>query len=309
MILEGVTMKEKKTFRWNRLYSRIEDYLFLSPALILFSVFLVVPILMTFVLPFFEYNMIQKAEFVGLENFVEFVTNKQTLMTFVNTFKFMAILVPMHCVLGLILAYFVQSITHCRLKNLFRGIIYFPSIVTTASVAIAFAFMFSTDSGLINYFLRQLGFANVRWLTDATMVYVTLAIFSFWKFIGTTFLYYFIGLDNIPHSYYEAARIDGASGFQVFRRITVPMLSPTIFFVLVTTTIGVFQIFDEPYFITNGGPGMSTTTASLEIYKVAFKQGNIGEGATISLVLFLMILIVTVVQFVSQKRWVVYDYE
>jgi len=302
-------MMKERTLKKQNLLENLSAYIFLSPALLAFTVFLIIPIILTFILPFFDYNLIQKAQFIGLDNFREFFSDKDTLKIFGNTFKFMVILVPMHCILGLLLAYFVQRIKHSKLKSIFRGIIYFPSIVTTASVAIAFAFMFSTDSGFINYYLRRLGFENVRWLTDSTIVYFTIAIFSFWKFIGTTFLYYFIGLNNIPDSYYEAARIDGASSFQVFRKITIPMLSPTIFFVLVTTTIGVFQIFDEPFFLTNGGPGVSTTTVSLEIYKVAFQQGNIGSGATMALALFLMIMVVTVVQFISQKKWVVYDYE
>lgn len=301
--------KMRKTSKWKNFYTKIEDYLFVAPALIMFTVFFIVPIIITFILPFFKYNMIQPPEFIGFHNFIKLFNSQKQLSTFTNTFKFMLILVPMHCVLGLILAYGVQRINNSRLRNLYRGAIYFPSIVTTASVAIAFTYMFSTDSGFINYYLRQLGFENVRWLTDGTMAYVTLSIFSFWKFIGTTFLYYFIGLNNIPTTYYEAATIDGASSFQVFRKITVPLLSPTIFFVMVTTTIGVFQIFDEPYFITNGGPGRSTTTVSLEIYRVAFQQLNYGKGATLSLILFLMILLVTVLQFVLQKKWVVYDYE
>lgn len=141
------------------------------------------------------------------------------------------------------------------------------------------------------------------------MVYVTIAIFSFWKFIGTTFLYYFIGMQNIPESYYEAARIDGANVVQEFKYVTLPLLSPTIFFVVITNIVSVFQIFDEPYLLTNGGPGSATKTIALKIYQTAFQDMNIGYGGTISFLLFLIILVITVVQYIGQNKWVVYDYE
>ncbi len=295
----------KKKQRWDN----ISGYLFLSPALIAFVIFIAIPIIMTLVLPLFNYNLILPAEFVGLDNFKDFFADEDMAIVFGNTSKFLLILTPMHCILGLILAYMVQRVKHTALRNIFRGVIYFPSIVTTASVAIAFTYMFSTDSGFINYYLRQLGLNNVPWLTDSNMVYVTIAIFSFWKFIGTTFLYYFIGLNNIPESYYESARIDGAGPVQIFTRITVPLVTPVIFFVVIITTIGVFQIFNEPYFITNGGPGVSTTTVALKIYRVAFQQNNIGYGATVALGLFILIMMVTVIQYLMQNKWVVYDYE
>jgi multiple sugar transport system permease protein len=132
--------------------------------------------------------------------------------------------------------------------------------------------MFGTDTGLINYFIRKMGFNGVPWLTKATVVYATIEIFSFWKFIGTTFLYYYIGLQNVPDTYYEAAKIDGANSTQTFFKITLPLLSPTIFFVVITNIIGVFQIFDEPFLLTGGGPGTATRSISLQIYEVLLNR-------------------------------------
>ena len=195
------------------------------------------------------------------------------------------------------------------MQTVYRSILYFPTVVTTASVAIVWGYMFGTDTGVINYFVRQMGGSNVPWLTDKVMVYVTIAVFSFWKFIGTTFLYYFIGLQNIPDGYYEAAKIDGANTFQIFRKITLPLLSPTMFFVIVTNIIGVFQIFEEPFIITNGGPGTATKTVSFYIYEIAFKQVRTGYGCLVAFSIFLVILAVTIIQFAGQKRWVTYDYE
>lgn len=303
------TVQKSSFFKKKNRWDNISAYLFLSPALLGFTIFIAMPIIATFALCFFDYNIIQPPDFVGLDNFKEFFRDPNTPISFGNTFKFLAIFTPMHCILGLILAYAVYRIRHGRLRNVIRGIVYFPSIVTTASVAIIFVQMFATDTGFINYYVRQLGMNNIPWLTDSNLVYLTLAIFSFWKFIGTTFLYYFIGLNNVPESYYESASIDGANTFQIFTRITVPLITPTIFFVVVTNMIGVFQTFDEPSLITNGGPGTATRTVALQIYRTAFQSNQFGYGATFAFVLFLIIMVVTIIQYVGQKKWVVYDYE
>lgn len=285
----------------------IAAYLFLAPALISFVLFIGIPVILSGVLSFFDYNLITTPEFIGLDNIRKMLNDKGLLNSFLNTFKFLLILCPIHCGLGMILAFLVYRTS--RFQYFFKSAIYFPTIVTTASVAIAWGYLFSTDTGAINYFVRLLGGTNIPWLTNRVVVYVTIALFSFWKFIGTTFLYYFIGMQNIPNGYYEAAEIDGANILQRFRYITLPLLSPTIFFVIITNVVSVFQIFDEPYLLTNGGPGSATKTIALEIYETAFQDMNIGYGGTISFVLFLIILVITIIQFVGQNKWVVYDYE
>lgn len=285
----------------------LSGYLFLGPTLILFLGFILIPIILSFGLSFFNYNLITAPEFVGLGNIKKMIQDKEIITAFANTFNFLLILVPLHCVLGLLLAFAVYRVK--KFKFFYRTAIYFPTVVTTASVAIAWGYIFATDTGVMNYFIRLLGGTNIPWLTDRTMVYITIALFSFWKFIGTTFLYYFIGLQNIPKGYYEAAQIDGSSTLHTFFRITLPLLSPTIFFVVITNIVGVFQIFDEPYLLTKGGPGSATKTVAFEIYQIAFKEMNIGYGAMISFVLFLLILGITIVQYVGQNKWVVYDYE
>lgn len=285
----------------------ISGYLFLLPALAGFLLFIGGPIVISVCLSFFDYHLLGSAKFIGLENVKRLFSDSLTAQTFQNTLKFLVILVPVHCILGLLLAYFVYSVK--RLKSLYRSAIYFPSIVTTASVAIAWGYIFNTDMGMINYFIRQLGGENVPWLTNEHVAYVTIALFSFWKFIGNSFLYYFIGLQNIPTVYYEAAKIDGANAVKIFTKITIPLLTPTIFFVIITNIINVFQIFDEPYLLTKGGPGTATRSVSYQIYEVAFRQMDIGYGATIAFALFLLVLLVTIIQFAGQKKWVTYDYE
>lgn len=290
-----------------RTLDNLWGYAFLLPAMIGFSMFILGPILLSGVVSLFNYDLIRPAKFVGLNNFYSIAGDRLLGVSMKNTFKFLAILCPIHCGLGLVIAFLVYQAR--RFQFFYRTAIYFPSIVTTASVAIAWGYLFATDTGAINYYVRMLGGANIKWLTDANMAYVTIALFSFWKFIGTTFLYYFIGLGNIPGSYYEAAQIDGASSLRSFFSVTLPLLTPTVFFVLVTNVIGVFQIFDEPFLLTRGGPGSATRTMALQIYETAFLEMKIGYGAATSFVLFLIILAFTILQFVGQRRWVNYDYE
>lgn len=301
--------KSLSAFQKRKKTDNLAGYLFLLPALVAFVLFIGGPMLLSLALSFFDYNLIQPLEFVGLKNLKRFIADPQVKIAFLNTLKFLVILVPIHCILGLLLAFAVSRVRSVRMRSVYRGVIYFPTIVTTSSVAIVWVYMFGTDRGVINYFLRQLGGSNVPWLTDKNVVYLTIALFSFWKFIGTAFLYYFIGLQNIPDVYYEAARIDGAGTRQIFSRITLPLLSPTMFFVVVTNMIGVFQIFDEPFIITGGGPGTATKTMSLYIYQIAFQQMKTGYGCTLAFSVFLVILLMTVLQFGGQKKWVTYDYE
>ncbi len=284
-------------------------YLFLSPSIIGFICFIGGPIILSFVLIFVDYNLIQPPEFIGMANIKRFLSDPQIPIVFLNTLKFLLILPIVHCAGGLVLAYLVSRVRIKFLSTFFRNSIYFPAIITTASVAIAWGYIFATDTGVLNYYVRQFGYENIRWLTDPNMAYVTIAIFSFWKFIGTTFLYYIIGLSNIPDVYYEAAQIDGASSTKTFFKITLPLLTPTMFFVIITNLIGVFQIFDEPYLLTNGGPGTATKSVAVYIYETAFRSMNIGYGATVALSLFLIILTITIIQFTVQNKWVNYGYE
>lgn len=281
--------------------------LFLSPAIVAFVAFILIPLILGIGLSLYKYNLITTPEFIGLTNYKKLFADNKFLSSMWNTFKFLFILVPIHCCLGMVLAFLVYKVK--RFQFAYRTAIYFPTVVTTASVAIAWGYLFSTDTGAINYFVRLFGGENVPWLTNPTWAYVTIALFSFWKFIGTSFLFYFIGLQGIPKGYYEAAEIEGSGTFHTFLHITVPLLSPTTFFVIVNNVIGVFQIFAEPYFITNGGPGSSTKTIALEIYETAFQSMNIGKGCSMSVILFIILLIITLIQYKGQNRWVVYDYE
>ena len=297
-----------------RLYSKkksdaVSGYLFLLPALLAFLLFIGAPMVITIVLSFFDYNMLQGSEGINFDNYIEFFKNPTSWQIIWNTFKLTLILVALHIVIALLLAFVIYKEKRGPVKYVYRTAVYLPSILTTASVAIAWYYMFNYDLGVFNWLLSQLGISGVKWLTSSSGVIVAICLFSLWKFVGTPFLYYLIGLQGIPDGYYEAAQIDGANKIQTFFHITLPMLTPTLFFVITITTINTFQIFDEPYIITNGGPGNASRTLALHVYEKAFKAYEMGYASSVSVVLFIIVLVITIILYSTQNKWVTYDVE
>ena len=297
-----------------RLYSKkksdaVSGYLFLLPALLAFLLFIGAPMVITIVLSFFDYNMLQGSEWINFDNYIEFFKNPTSWQIIWNTFKLTLILVALHIVIALLLAFVIYKEKRGPVKYVYRTAVYLPSILTTASVAIAWYYMFNYDFGVCNWLLSQLGISGVKWLTSSSGVIVAICLFSLWKFVGTPFLYYLIGLQGIPDGYYEAAQIDGANKIQTFFHITLPMLTPTLFFVITITTINTFQIFDEPYIITNGGPGNASRTLALHVYEKAFKAYEMGYASSVSVVLFIIVLVITIILYSTQNKWVTYDVE
>ena len=306
--------KERKDMAGNKIRSMhilkketFVAYLFVAPALILFLLFVGYPLVASFYLMFCDYNLITSPEFVGLKNILKFLGDKEVPLVMLSSLKLLLVLVPTHVILGLALAYLVHR-TGKKMSTAYRIILYIPTIMTTVSVATAWSYLYDTDFGVINYFLGKLGIDKVPWLNSSVWAFWAIIIFSIWKFVGTPFLYYYIGLQNIPTSLYEAAEIDGANGRQKFRYVTLPMLTPTIFMVIVLSLISYIQCFDEPYVLTQGGPGISTTTVSLYIYR-NFQAQNISYASILSVFLFMIIMIVTIIQFKVSGKWVNYDTE
>ena len=180
------------------------------------------------------------------------------------------------------------------------------TLIATSSVAMVWIYIFNKDYGLLNYFLTLFNIAPVTWLKSSFWVYPATMIFSLWKFVGMYFLYFLIGLQGIDRTYLEAADIDGASRGQKLRHITLPLLSPTIFFVMITQMIGTLQIFDEPYLLTNGGPGDASRSISMYIYNTAYNYNSFGYASALSLVLLAIVLVITLIQF-KGSSWVNYD--
>ncbi len=303
------TVRTKRRASGARRQEAISAYLFLAPALLVFLCFMLVPLVYIIYLSFTKYNIITPAVFNDYKNWIRLTIDGRFVTTLLNSGKFVLLLVPLHMVIGLLLASGVNSLRHRSAHYLFRTIYYFPTLIATSSVAMAWTFILSTDVGMLNYFLTRLGLEKIPWLASSFWVYPATMIFSLWKFNGGYFLYFFIGLQGIDKTYHEAAAIDGAGVIRKFFSITLPMMTPTIFFVLITNIIGCIQIFDEPYLLTAGGPGDASRSLSLYIYETAYQAHNYGYASAISLVLLVIVLLITLVQFKGSNTWVSYDRE
>ena len=288
----------------------ITAYLFLSPTLVFYIIFTAVPLIMTiFILSFSEFSLLKPIEFVGLANFRQLFEDPDFRTVMLNTVKCVLIIAPVHIIGGMVLAIAVNSNRSRFFQGVYRILFYFPLVVTTSAIVIVWGYLFDFEFGVFNWMFDVLGMDRVNWLGDSKWSLLSIAIFSAWKFIGNAFLYYFIGLQNIPDTYMEAARVDGASRWQSLFKIQIPMLTPTIFFVVVTTLINCFQMFDETYFLTKGGPGVSSQTVAMHIYRKGFQEYHFGYASTLGLILFVIVLLITILMFRYQQKWVTYDTE
>lgn len=265
-----------------------QGYLFITPLFLFFVIFTALPVIITlFYLGFTKYNIMNSPQWVGLENFKRLLQDSAIPQIAWNVIRLPLFLVPAHVCCSLLLAYGVYRIGNKYLKYICRTAIYFPAIATTASVSIAWGYLFNKDLGVFNWALKELGIITegIPWLTSSKYAMISIVIFSIWKFSGLHFLYYLIGFENIPVTYYEAARIDGAGEWTLFRKIVLPLLTPSIFYVLLTTMIGTMQAFDEPYFLTHGGPGDNTRTVAMFIYEKAFQSYDMGYASSVAALL------------------------
>jgi multiple sugar transport system permease protein len=284
-------------------------YGFLAPALLVFILFTLIPIGCVLFLSFTRYEIITPITFIGIMNWTRLFIDSRMWLTLKNTLKFVMLLVPMQIIIGMALALGVSTIKSRIGVYFFRTIYYFPTLVTSVSATIAWVYLLGIDTGAVNYYLRFLGIKAIPWLGSSFWVYPATMLFSLWKFTGINFLYFFIGIENIDKTYNDAAKIDGANVWQRFRNITLPLISPTMFFVLITDLIGCIQIFDEPYLLTKGGPGDSSRSISMFIFETAYRSQQYGYASAVSLLLFVIIMIITLIQIKGSNGWVNYDRE
>jgi multiple sugar transport system permease protein len=284
-------------------------YGFLGPALILYLLFILIPIVWVLYLSFMRYDLITPARFLGSGNWRRLWNDGRMWLTLQNTARFVLLLVPMHTIVGLLLALGVNALKSRAGVYLYRTFYYFPTLVTCAAVSLVWRYMLSTDLGMINYYLGRIGIGAIPWLTSSFWVYPSTMLFSLWKFVGIYFLYFFIGLQNIDQGLLDAAKIDGANAWQRLKSVILPMLSPTLFFVIITQLIGCIQIFDEPFLLTRSGPGDASRSISVYIYETAYRSQQYGYASAVSLILLAVILIITLIQIKGSDRWVMYDRE
>lgn len=285
---------------------RLIVWIFLAPTLIGLGLFNLVPIVGSFVLAFFRWDIISAPVFVGVDNFVDLATNPTVSVSFLNTIGFVVVAVSLQLSVALVLALLVQSRMPTWLRTFFRSSLFFPLILSAASVSLIMAYLFNQEFGLVNQTLNLVGIADVGWLTTGFGAKVVVLLVYVWQNFGFTFLLFIGGLAAIPREVYEASSLDGAAGWTQFRMITLPLVSPTLLVASVMAIINALQIFDQPWVLTRGGPGDETRTAVMVIYESAFRQLDFGGASAIGIVLTLLIMLVTAIQFRLSRRFVFY---
>lgn len=285
----------------------IVAYMLLSPVIILFLVFIAGPLVGAVVLSFFEWNLLSDARFAGLDNYRALLDDVEARQSIVNTLVFAFWSLVLHIGFALVLALMVQRGMPVVLRYLFRTAIFFPVIMSWASVALIWNFILDPNFGFINYYLANLGIPTESWLLSPTWAMPSIILVDLWKTLGFTFILILAGLQGVPTHLYEAAKLDGATSWNLFRDVTMPMLSPTLFMVAIITFIGAFQIFEPMYIMTGGGPLNATISIVQKIYETGFRAFEMGYAAAISLVVFLVIMVVTLIQMRLSRYWVFYE--
>ncbi len=280
--------------------------LFLSPGLLVIGIFFLLPIAASLLLSFTDFDIyaigdLSNARLVGLRNFARLAQDPLFWISMRNTFYFVLVGGPLTIGVALGAALLVNS-RLVRWKGLFRTIYFAPYVTTLVAVAIVFRYLYHPRFGGLNRALAFFGVTPIDWLGDPRWAMPAIILLAVWKNFGYAMILFIAGLQSIPESFYEAARIDGAGPGQLFRKITLPLLAPTFLFLGIMTTIGYFQFFAEPYVMTSGGPLNATLSAGLLMYKQGFRWWNMGYAAAIAVVLFLVILGATTVQFRIEKR-------
>ncbi len=282
-------------------------YLFLLPNIIGFLVFTLIAVLASLFLAFTEYDILSPPRFIGLENFRKLLLADQTFRIVLRN----TVLFTIASVLGsMVLSLGVALALNRALRGvvLFRTAYYLPVVTSSVAVAVIWTWFFNPDFGPLNYYLRLLGWHQPpHWLGSPQWALPAVILVAIWRSVGYDMILWLAGLQAIPQHLYEAAAIDGAGAWARFWAITVPLLTPTTFFVLVVSLIRAFQVFDTVVILTNGGPADASRTMVLYIYNQGFEFLRMGYGAAIAWVLFLLIFAVTLVQWRLQGRWVVYD--
>lgn len=282
----------KKTIREN-----LTAYSFIAPNFIGFCVFTLVPMVFAIGLAFCSWDGVHDIEFIGLKNFTDLMGDATFKKAFVNTIVYSIGTVPLTLVCSLGLAMLLNQ--NVRLRNFFRTVSFFPYVASLVAVAAVWNMLFSPSMGPINMVLSALGVENLpRWAAGKETAMITVILFSVWKNMGYYMVIYLAGLQGTNPDLKEAAGLDGANKWQIFWNVTLPQLRPTTFFVVIMLTISSFKVYDQMFMITQGGPGNATITLVYDIYNVAFvNTPKYGYASAISMVLFVLVLIVTLIQF------------
>ncbi len=280
-------------------------FFFILPQVIGLVVFVIVPVVFSLYLCFANWDFVKPPEVVGLSNIQSVLADEDFYTAIRNTFVIVLTIVPLTVIISLGLALLTNR--NIRGLALFKAGFFLPMVTTSVAIAAVWYWLFAPDFGLINAFLSMFGIQGPGWLADPAWAKAAIVIMISWQSMGYFYILFLAGLKHIPQEYYDAASIDGAERISLFRYVTLPMLSPTLFFVLTTMLIGSFTTFDVAYVLTRGGPVNSTYTIVMYIYDLAFRYFKMGSAAVASWVLFIILFVITLVQFQFSKLWVNYD--
>jgi len=280
-------------------------YFFLAPALSAIFVFFFIPVIAAFFISFTDFDIYSlsnysNARFVGLKNYISLIEDPLFWQALKNTFFYVIIAGPLSIIVSLLAALLLNS-KLVRFKSIFRLTYFLPVVTTLIAVSIIWRFIYHPKFGILNYLLDLFGINSIDWLGDPNLALPAIILMSVWKNFGYNMIIFIAGLQNIPEYLYEAAELEGASYWQQLKSITIPMLAPTTLFISIITMIGFFQLFAEPYVMTQGGPINSTLSVVLYMYNEGFRWWNMGYSAAIAFVLFIIIFVATLIQFKVQK--------
>ncbi|WP_433518043.1 carbohydrate ABC transporter permease [Nonomuraea sp. CA-143628] len=269
-------------------------YLFIGPSLLGVLAFLLLPMVIVFVLSFFHWELLSPPTFAGLDNYRRLAGDGDSWHSLGITVVYVLLCIPLQTVLALVLALLLNQ----RIKGVkvFRSLFVVPWMATPIVMGLVWNWIFDPRDGAINSALALIGVTGPDWLSDATWALPAIALVNVWQYSGYNMLFFLAGLQGIPRELYDAAATDGATPRQRFWRVTLPLLNPTMFFVMVTNLIGAFQVFDTVFVMTNGGPSQSTEVINFKIFDTAFREFDFGYASTLSMLLFAVILAVTLVQ-------------
>lgn len=286
----------------------LNGYIFLLPSLSFFLVFMAFPVIFSLFLSFCEWDLISgfgNIKFIGVENFLNLFISENVLASLNNTLFYTIIVVPATLIIALVLAILVNN--GVFLKKLIRLGFFMPYIASLVAVSTVWIAMFDNSRGPVNQILRALGVENPpTWLASPDYAFWVIILLSVWTGVGYCLVIYMAALQNVPQELYEASRVDGANSFSRFWNITVPMISPTTFFLVTTRIIASFQVFTPVKLMTQGGPVNSTSVIVFEIYREAFAYYKMGYSSAIAWILFVLIFVVTIIQWKFQGKWVNY---
>lgn len=288
--------REKSETKWG--------WIFIAPTMIGLIILNIIPIFQTIYQSFFKTGDFGKGNvFVGLKNYQKVFGDVEVWQSLWNTLKYAIVEVPISVVIALFLAVLLNK--KLKGRSFFRTVFFLPMVAAPAAVAMVWKWLYNSNFGLINNIFN----VKVNWISDPNIAIYSIAVIGIWSVIGYNMVLILAGLQEVPRDYYEAASLDGANGWQQLTRITVPLISPTLFFVLITRVIGAMQVFDVIYMIIDyNNPALKKTESLVYLfYKYSFEQSKKGYGATVIVVLLVVIMIFTVIQLIGQKKWVHYE--